>query len=120
MSKNKNIKKEGTVITFPKSKKDCPPQTLEEIQNNVQKVRLEHINIVTDEIATDIMNILMENNVDITENKYMRLNAFMVELCKAFLCKSLDINHVFHEYADKHFEFIDETNYEYRFDNEDD
>lgn len=108
--------KNSKVISFPRSKKDTPPQSLEDVQNNVLKVRMENVNRLTEELSTMFLTIMDNQGINIVEEDFMKLNAFMTELTKAYICKSMNIEHIFIDLAETYFKLIDDgenVRYEY-------
>ncbi len=107
----------NNVIMFPKGKKDnSPPQTLDEIVDKIEKIRLEHAESTIQEIAPQILNILSAVGVDIVSHDHQKLNAMLIECIRAQMHKMLNIPHPFHDVAEQFFIYNeDDTGVTYSF-----
>jgi len=108
----------SNVITFPKGRKDAPPQSLEETLDIVQKLRKDTLHATVNVLATNIMVMLAEAGIDVMEEKYMQDSALLVESVTSLVSRSLDIPHALQDFADTCFtidydEDNDAINYKY-------
>lgn len=106
----------NNVIVFPKGKSGTPPQSLEEIKENVGKVREQHIQTILESAMPHIAEILLDSGVDITNEDNMPLFAMYIEMTKALIAKSAGMPHPFDEIAKKRFNVEDDgyiLNYTY-------
>jgi hypothetical protein len=93
---------ETNVIVFPKTKKDSPPMSLEEVLNGVETAKRLHIEIMMDEIVGDIIHVLRDNGgFDLTTEDSMKSTAFFIESFRAAIYKSAGLYHIMHEMADE-------------------
>lgn len=105
------------VIPFPGSRKHAPPQTIEEIKENVEKVRMELAVEATHSGMIALFEALAKEGIDLTGDANIKDNALICEAIKAAICKSLTLNHNFHTMTEKMFEFewFDEGMYSYTY-----
>lgn len=105
------------VIPFPGSRKHAPPQTIEEIKENVEKVRMELAVEATHSGMIALFEALAKEGIDLTGDANIKDNALICEAIKAAICKSLTLNHSFHTMTEKMFEFewFDEGMYSYTY-----
>ncbi len=104
---------ESTVVLFPNSKRETPPQSLEEIQAHIEQVRQNHVEELCDTMAQDIFELLMEYGVTFNDEygmlpEYYKDAAMIIESVRSILNRKMELNHFFHDYAEKLFD-IKET-----------
>ena len=90
----------SNVVSFPKSKKNIPPQTFEELVNVVQAVRKEHIDFIIEDFMNYFMVRAVEEGFDLTKDDCMKTTIFMVEAIKSALYATVKIEHKFQEIAE--------------------
>lgn len=93
------------VILFPKAKRDSPPQSLEEITDRVTETRKEHIEAVIQSMIYDLMGMFNAYGIDVSDDKYTKDVAMVIESLKAMLSRYYSIDHPFHIMVDKIFEY---------------
>ena len=93
------------IILFPKSKKGSPPQTVEEIQNSVTQLRLEHINEMMEVVVPNIVDIFENIGIIVHDHEYIKDVALLLESIKSLIYKYNGLNHSFHELADNIFQY---------------
>lgn len=92
------------VIAFPKAKRDTPPQTMEELLENVETTRKEHIEFVMDEMLSFMFQRVYDEGFDLGSDECFKTTACLVEATRAALYKSAGIYHPLHDFADQAFE----------------
>lgn len=101
----------SNVVVFPKWKKETPPQSLEELFNQIEETRSEHIQyLVNEEIAPSLIRALYHEGFDLTTDECEAATNLFVESLKAALYKSSMIDHPLHEVADDFWDFINSEN----------
>jgi len=92
------------VIAFPKSKKNTPPQTIEEILDTVETNRKDHVDMFIDQMAPFVFSRAYEEGIDLSQDHCNKTSALMVESLKAALYKAYGIYHPLHEFAESAFD----------------
>jgi hypothetical protein len=90
----------SNVITFPKGRKDAPPQSLEETLDIVQKLRQDTLHATVNVLATNVMIMLGEAGIDVMEEKYMQDSALLIESLTSLVSRSLDLKHALQDFAE--------------------
>ena len=98
----------NNVIIFPKGKSGAPPQTLDEIKENVGKVREHHIQTILESAMPHLVEVMLDSGVDVTEDDNMPLFAMWIETTKALISKSAGVPHPFDDLAKEHFSVMDD------------
>ena len=90
----------SNVITFPKGRRDAPPQSLEETVENINRLRQDTLQTTVNVLATNLMVMLGEAGIDVMEEKYMQDSALLIEALTSLVAKSLDLGHALQEFAE--------------------
>lgn len=93
----------SNVIIFPKAKRDAPPQTMEEVLENVEGARREHIEFLTDEVMSFVFQRCYDEGFDLGSEETMKQTALIVESFRAGLYKLVGMAHPLHAAADMMF-----------------
>jgi len=94
----------NNVIVFPKVSKMTPPQTVEQISNNMELIRLVHVGETLNTIAPMLFEQLGIAGFDFSEDSDdLKFGAFVVESIRSMLLRSYGIEHPFQEIADEVF-----------------
>lgn len=97
------------VIAFPKAKKDTPPLTMEELYENVESTRKEHVEFVMDEILSFAFARAAEEGFNLADEDCLKTTALLVESFRSALYNSVGIDHPFHPMAEDVFKITDEN-----------
>jgi hypothetical protein len=95
----------GNVIQFPKGKLNTPPQSLEEMVDSIEKLRLETAEEIATSMIPQLLGIFASNGIDADQHEYIKDVSMIVESCKSLLYKYYNIDHPFHEMIESVFEF---------------
>lgn len=87
------------VIAFPKAKRDTPPQSMEELYENVESTRKEHIEFLMDEILSFVFSRAYEEGFNLSDEDCLKTTALLVESFRAALYNTAGIDHPFHPMA---------------------
>lgn len=93
------------VIAFPKAKRDTPPQSMEELLENVESTRKEHIEYLMDETLSFLFQRVYEEGFDLGADECFKTTACLVEATRAALYKTAGIHHPLHDFAENSFHF---------------
>ena len=109
------MKASNNVIMFPQRNfgsegKVAPPQSIEEIHNNMDYIKHVHIQETIATIAPKLFEQLTMAGYDLTDEGEddIKGGAFLVESIRSLLCKYYGIFHPFQEIAEMVFLAIDE------------
>lgn len=91
----------SNVIAFPKSKKDSPPQTLEELHSKIEETRKDHIEYLIDMLMPMIFGACQDEGFDLVDEENMKPTALFVESFKAALYCTAGIEHPLHIAAEE-------------------
>lgn len=89
------------VITFPKHKRDTPPQTKEEFAKELLNSKMDYANELCDHYASQLVNKFAQHGFEIEGEQFMKDFAFTVETMRSNLYRSLGVTHPFHEMIDE-------------------
>jgi len=89
------------VIRFPKAHKFAPPQTIEEVKENVAQVRAELAEQAIGEGMMAMFEALAKEGIDITGDDVHMCNALICEAVRASVYKALTLNHPFHSMVEQ-------------------
>lgn len=105
---------EDNVIVFPKAKRDTPPQSIEEIHEKRAVVKKEHIEMVLDDVMSNVFYHLSEEGFDMGDEGCVKSTAMLIETMRAAMYKSVDLFHPLHDITETMFTFesLDESNKE--------
>jgi len=98
----------SNVIAFPRQKRDSPPQTMEELLENVESTRKEHIEYIMDEALTFVFGRVYDEGFDLGNEECLKTTALLVEAFRSAMYKTVGINHPFHAMAESVFNITDE------------
>lgn len=94
------------VIAFPKAKRDSPPQTMEELLENVESTRKEHIEFVLDEILSFVFTRAYDEGFDLGNEDNIKPTALLVEAFRSAMYNTVGIYHAFHPMAESIFNVV--------------
>jgi hypothetical protein len=97
----------SNVVIFPKQKKDTPPLTIEQLYENVEGARKEHIEFLLDEVLSFVFQRCYEEGFDLGADECLKTTGLVVESLRAGLYNTVSIPHALHQVADTL--FIEET-----------
>lgn len=93
--------KVDNVVVFPRAKKNAPPQRIEEIQQSISEIRLDHIENVLSELLPPILYGINEvSGHDFMDDKYTKDMAFIVQSIKSLLMKGYNMDDPFHNFIE--------------------
>ena len=95
----------NNIIQFPFERMLVPPQTLEEVKDNIERVRTELAIESTQRGMIALFEALANEGVDLTGDENIKDNALIAEAIKAAIYKSLTLTHSFHTMVEEMFEF---------------
>ena len=93
------------VIQFPKGKFNTPPQSVEEMVADIDRMRREAADEMANSMVPQLIGIFMANGVDIDQHEYIKDVSMVVEASKSLLYKYFNIDHPFHEMVESVFDF---------------
>lgn len=93
------------VIQFPKAKMNTPPQSIEEMVADIDRLRRETADEMATSMIPQLIGIFMANGVDIDQHEYIKDVSMIVESSKSLLYKYFNIEHPFHDMIESVFEF---------------
>lgn len=93
------------VIVFPKAKRDTPPQTVEEVHEKRAQAQKEHIEVVLDDVMSNVFYHLSEEGFTIAEEDCIKQTSLVIESLRAAMYKSVDFNHPLHDLANSMFRY---------------
>lgn len=89
------------VIPFPKGRKFAPPQSIEEVHENISQVRTELADFAIGQGMVALFEALAKEGVDITGSEVHMCNALICESIRAAVYKALTLNHPFHSMVEE-------------------
>ncbi len=111
------------VVIFPVTKKQSPPQTIEEIVDRVTQTRIDHVENVLIDIIPDMIHMFGSYGLDISSDDYVKDVAMIMESVKSMISRQYHVEHPFHKMVDTIFNCnYNEDNtisYTYQFPDED-
>lgn len=99
---------ESNIITFPKAKKNHPPQSLDEVMETVTESRKEHIELFMENILPFIFSAAADMSLDLAKEECTKSTALFVESFKSALYDTCGLDHVLQQFAEQSFEFLDD------------
>lgn len=98
---------ESNIITFPKVKKNHPPQSIDEVMEIVVSSRKEHVDIFMENILPVVFSSAADFGFDLAKEESTKSTALFVESLKSALYDTCGIEHVLQEFAEQSFSIID-------------
>jgi len=98
----------SNVIAFPRGKLNSPPQSIEEVLENVEYARKEHSEILVDEIMSLVFNLVQDEGISLGDPKCVKSSGLFIESFRAALWKCAGTYHPLHDLADEMFKIKDE------------
>jgi hypothetical protein len=95
----------NNVIQFPKGKQHAPPQSLEEMVADIDRLRRDHADEITTSMIPQLVGLFMANGIDVDQHEYIKDVSMIVEATKSLLYKYMNIEHPFHDMIESVFEF---------------
>ena len=93
------------VIRFPKAKMNTPPQSLDDMIADMERMRLDHADEVASSMIPQLIGLFMANGIDVDQHEYIKDVSMIVESTKSLLYKYMNIEHPFHEMVESVFDF---------------
>lgn len=84
------------VVKFPRAHRFAPPQTIEEVKENVAQVRAELADHAVAQGMVALFEALAREGIDTTGDEVHSCNALICESIRAAVYKALTLNHPFH------------------------
>ncbi len=84
------------VVMFPKAKKNHPPQTLEDIQDDIQNIRSSKAEDVVSVCMMSIMDAMEVNGIDISDPdipENLKYNTWVLEAIRVLVYGKLGLEH---------------------------
>lgn len=94
----------NVVVTFPKVKKNHPPQTLEDMKESINTFRITKAEDVVGAVVIGMIDNLMENGINIQDNQYIKYNTWLLEAVRALVYHTMDVEYPLHEKIEALFE----------------
>ena len=91
----------SNVIAFPKGKKKCPPQSIEELQNRFAVKKTEYVNDMVDYYGTEMLAKISQDGFEIDDDNFMKDFAFTLESLRSGLYRSVGVEHPLQESVDE-------------------
>ena len=91
------------VVLFPKSKRETPPQSIEEIIDGVQKMREMRVEEILYSMTSLVLSQLIDSGVNIEDTECNKSIALLFESIKALIYKSFSLPHPLHEFSNQAF-----------------
>ncbi len=111
------------IVLFPGFKRESPPQSVEEIADQVTQNRKDHVDGVLNDVIPDLIHMFGSYGLDINSDDYIKDVAMVMESIKAMISRQYRLEHPFHSMVDNIFDFsYNEDNtvaYTYKFPNKD-
>lgn len=96
------------VVVFPRAKRDgTPPQTIEEVLDNVELARREHAEYVIDGVSGELFGMLQDEGMEVFSDDMTKDVALVVEAIRALVHKSMGYDHALHTFSDGIFNITD-------------
>lgn len=105
MYSTKGCKVTDNVVLFPGMKRESPPQTVEEIVDQVTQTRKEHVEGVVNDLIPELIQLFGSYGLDVNSDENIRDVAMVMESIKSLLARQYRLPHPFHEMVDNIFEF---------------
>lgn len=107
----------NNIVQFPFNRRLAPPQSLEEVKDNIERVRTDLANEATQRGMIALFEALAKEGVDLTGDETTKDNALICEAIKASVFKALTLSHGFHSMTEEmfDFEYFDEGMYSYTY-----
>jgi len=97
----------SNVIAFPKGKRNCPPQTIEEMQGRLEEKKIDYVNDIVDYYGTELLGKISQDGFEISENNFMKDFAFTLETLRSGLMRSVGIEHPLQDSVDEAISFTE-------------
>lgn len=88
----------NNIIIFPKDKSDSPPQSLEEVIDQIDNNQREAVEAAVDEIVPEILSKLSTFNMFIEDEKDIGM---IIESIKSGVLRNMKIKHELQEITDQ-------------------
>lgn len=99
---------ESNVVLFPRAKKDTPPQSIDEVIENVVASRKEHIELFLEGILPLVFSNAADFNLDMSKEECEKPVAMFIESFRSALYSSCGLDHPLQDIAEDAFDFIDD------------
>lgn len=91
------------VVQFPGCKKTSPPQSIDEVVENIEFFKTCHVQDSLEMIVPTLFNqlaVIGFNNFEEPDPEADKLGALIVESIRAYMCYHHSLDHSFHDLAD--------------------
>lgn len=99
----------NNVVSFPRGKKDTPPQSLEDTLKMVEENRKQHIENVLDNLIPHFVNVIHDEGFDVTKDHMAIPLSYFVEVVRGVLYTSMNLDHPITENAKEFFKNSEES-----------
>lgn len=99
----------SNVVVFPKGKKDTPPCTIEEVYENVELARREHIEVLLDDVMPFVFQRCYEEGFDLSSEECIKSTGLFLDVFRSSLYKCAGMEHPLHQAADRYFTVTEES-----------
>jgi len=93
------------VIAFPKAKKGHPPQTLDEMAENMLHRKTDYINDIVDFYGTELLTRMNMDGFEIDDDDFAKDFAFTLEGMRSCLYRTVGIDHPLQDSVDEAINF---------------
>lgn len=91
------IPKSNNIVLFPRSYRDIPLQSIEQIIDHVAENRKEHITYLVDDIAEYVFQRADLEGFHVTAREYTKSSGLFIEAMRAMLYRSAELEHPLHK-----------------------
>ena len=91
----------SNIIAFPKEKKNCPPQSVEEMQDRLAEKKIEYVNEIVDFYGSEMLVKISQDGFEIDDDNFMKDFAFTLESLRSGLYRSVGVEHPLQESVDE-------------------
>ena len=93
------------VIAFPKGKRGHPPQTLDEMAENMLHRKTDYINDIVDFYGTELLTRMNMDGFEIDDDDFAKDFAFTLEGMRSCLYRTVGIDHPLQDSVDAAIDF---------------
>lgn len=90
----------NNVIHFPKAKQISPPQSLDEVKEELARNKMTFVDGIVNHYSSQLANKFAMHGFRIDDENFLKDFAFTVESLRSGLYRSLGVNHPFQELMD--------------------
>jgi hypothetical protein len=97
------------VVVFPKTKRGSPPQTIEEVLENVEKIRLEHSDFIIEEVIPQLYMFFLDLGIDVMKQDCTKENVMLMESIRSLVYKHNNLEHPLQQLSEDLFTIASNT-----------